>query len=136
MKKDVKMVDVLVNNAGIVTGRKFLQCPDNLIQKTMDVNIMAHFWVSSTSQNVNAKYRCLFYVPLCKKKVITYEHLFHIPSDCYKKQLQICFRFWICFEKISHLHIYIYASSYKCKPLHLIFIEDIIYTSLSLYICL
>jgi len=43
-KKDVKMVDILINNAGIVTGRKFLQCPDNMIQKTMDVNIMAHFW--------------------------------------------------------------------------------------------
>ncbi|KAK2154616.1 hypothetical protein LSH36_263g03040 [Paralvinella palmiformis] len=44
VKQDVKKVDVLVNNAGIVTGRKFLHCSDNMIQKTMDVNISAHFW--------------------------------------------------------------------------------------------
>ena len=47
MKQNVGMVDVLVNNAGIVTGRKFLQCPDNMIEKTMAVNINAHFWVSN-----------------------------------------------------------------------------------------
>ena len=46
MKKDVGQVDILINNAGIVTGKKFLQCSDSMIQKTMEVNIMAHFWVS------------------------------------------------------------------------------------------
>lgn len=46
VKRDVGEVDILVNNAGIVTGKKFLECKDELIQKTMDVNIMAHFWVS------------------------------------------------------------------------------------------
>ncbi|KAL3889778.1 hypothetical protein ACJMK2_002106 [Sinanodonta woodiana] len=44
VKKEVGDVDILVNNAGIVTGRKFLDCPDDMIQKTMDVNIMAHYW--------------------------------------------------------------------------------------------
>ncbi|XP_046362491.2 epidermal retinol dehydrogenase 2-like [Haliotis rufescens] len=44
VKRDVGEVDILVNNAGIVTGKKFLECKDELIQKTMDVNIMAHFW--------------------------------------------------------------------------------------------
>eukprot|EP00916_Digyalum_oweni_P022052 GHVL01036596.1.p1 GENE.GHVL01036596.1~~GHVL01036596.1.p1 ORF type:complete len:310 (-),score=3.65 GHVL01036596.1:155-1084(-) len=37
-------VDILVNNAGIVTGQKFLDCPDSMIDKTMQVNTMAHFW--------------------------------------------------------------------------------------------
>ena len=46
MKKDVGDVDILVNNAGIVTGKTFLNCPDQLMQKTMDVNTNAHFWVS------------------------------------------------------------------------------------------
>lgn len=46
VKKDVGNVDILVNNAGIVTGKKYLQCPDSLIIKTMEVNAMAHFWVS------------------------------------------------------------------------------------------
>ena len=39
-------VTILVNNAGIVTGKKYLQCPDGLIEKSMDVNVMSHFWVS------------------------------------------------------------------------------------------
>jgi len=37
-------VTMLINNAGIVTGRKMTDCPDKLIQLTMDVNTTAHFW--------------------------------------------------------------------------------------------
>ena len=43
--KDVGDVNILVNNAGIVTGKKFLDCPDAMVEKTMAVNTMAHFWV-------------------------------------------------------------------------------------------
>jgi len=39
-------VDILVNNAGIVTGRNFKDSPDELIQRTFDVNIMSHFWTT------------------------------------------------------------------------------------------
>jgi all-trans-retinol dehydrogenase (NAD+) len=42
--KDVGDVNILVNNAGIVTGKKFLDCPDAMVEKTMAVNTMAHFW--------------------------------------------------------------------------------------------
>ncbi|XP_066537939.1 epidermal retinol dehydrogenase 2 [Hoplias malabaricus] len=45
VKREVGDVTILVNNAGIVTGKKFLQCPDSLLQKTMEVNSMAHFWM-------------------------------------------------------------------------------------------
>jgi all-trans-retinol dehydrogenase (NAD+) len=45
VKRDVGHVDILINNAGIVTGKKFLECPDALIEKTMEVNVNAHFWV-------------------------------------------------------------------------------------------
>ncbi len=37
-------VDILVNNAGVVSGRSFLECTDAELQRTMDVNILAHFW--------------------------------------------------------------------------------------------
>ncbi|NXX55549.1 RDHE2 dehydrogenase, partial [Scopus umbretta] len=44
VKKEVGDVSILVNNAGIVTGKKFVDSPDSLMEKTMEVNIMAHFW--------------------------------------------------------------------------------------------
>ncbi|XP_059142350.1 protein dhs-3-like [Physella acuta] len=46
VKADVGDVDILVNNAGIVTGKNFLDCPDALCEKTMQVNIHAHFWTT------------------------------------------------------------------------------------------
>ncbi|NWS73843.1 RDHE2 dehydrogenase, partial [Crotophaga sulcirostris] len=44
VKKEVGDVTILINNAGVVIGKKFLDCPDSLLEKTMEVNIMAHFW--------------------------------------------------------------------------------------------
>ena len=46
MKKEVGDVTVLVNNAGIVTGKKFFDSPDNMVDLTFKVNTVAHFWVS------------------------------------------------------------------------------------------
>jgi len=46
VKDEVGDVDILINNAGIVTGKKFLDCPDALIEKTMNVNSVAHFWIA------------------------------------------------------------------------------------------
>ncbi|CAD5221511.1 unnamed protein product [Bursaphelenchus okinawaensis] len=43
VKEDFEGVDILINNAGIVTGRKFLECPDELVDKTMAVNTHALF---------------------------------------------------------------------------------------------
>ncbi|XP_072298064.1 epidermal retinol dehydrogenase 2-like [Eucyclogobius newberryi] len=45
VKREVGDVTILVNNAGIVTGKKFMDAPDSLIEKTMEVNTMAHFWM-------------------------------------------------------------------------------------------
>jgi all-trans-retinol dehydrogenase (NAD+) len=39
-------VHVLVNNAGVVTGRPLLECPDEMIERTMGVNAMANFWTT------------------------------------------------------------------------------------------
>ncbi|XP_068737551.1 epidermal retinol dehydrogenase 2-like [Montipora capricornis] len=46
VKKDVGDVTMLVNNAGIVSGKKFLETEDWKIQKTMEINTMAHFWTT------------------------------------------------------------------------------------------
>uniref|UniRef100_A0A3Q3XHH1 Uncharacterized protein n=1 Tax=Mola mola TaxID=94237 RepID=A0A3Q3XHH1_MOLML len=44
VKREAGDISILVNNAGIVTGKKFMDAPDSLIEKTMEVNTMAHFW--------------------------------------------------------------------------------------------
>ncbi|TRZ06048.1 hypothetical protein HGM15179_021059, partial [Zosterops borbonicus] len=44
VKKEVGDVSILINNAGIVIGKRFLDSPDPLLEKTMDVNTVAHFW--------------------------------------------------------------------------------------------
>ena len=37
-------IDLLINNAGIVNGKRLLDLPDDRMVKLMNVNIMAHFW--------------------------------------------------------------------------------------------
>ncbi|MEO8603196.1 MAG: SDR family oxidoreductase [bacterium] len=37
-------VDILINNAGVVSGRDFLELPDEQIARTFDVNVLALFW--------------------------------------------------------------------------------------------
>lgn len=42
-------VTMLVNNAGVVAGKRMLDCPDELMERTMKVNCHALFWVRITS---------------------------------------------------------------------------------------
>jgi all-trans-retinol dehydrogenase (NAD+) len=37
-------VDILINNAGIVTGKTLLECSDTAIERTFQVNTLALFW--------------------------------------------------------------------------------------------
>lgn len=46
VKTEVGEVNILINNAGVVSGKKLLDTPDVLVQRTFDVNLLAHFWVS------------------------------------------------------------------------------------------
>ncbi|GGH94821.1 SDR family oxidoreductase [Arthrobacter liuii] len=39
-------VDVLVNNAGVVSGQQLLDATDEAIERTMQVNVMALYWVT------------------------------------------------------------------------------------------
>jgi all-trans-retinol dehydrogenase (NAD+) len=44
VREEAGVVHVLVNNAGVVSGRPFLDCTDEQIQRSMAVNAMALFW--------------------------------------------------------------------------------------------
>ena len=39
---------MLVNNAGVVSGKSFNETPDSKIQLTFDVNTLSHFWTTKT----------------------------------------------------------------------------------------
>ena len=53
MKQEVGDVTVLINNAGIVTGKKLLDCADDKVEQAFRVNTMAHFWVSCLYLMIN-----------------------------------------------------------------------------------
>jgi all-trans-retinol dehydrogenase (NAD+) len=44
VKSEVGAIHILVNSAGVVTGKPFLQCSDEAIQRTLAVNTLALFW--------------------------------------------------------------------------------------------
>jgi len=44
VKKDTGKVDILINNAGIVSGKPLLECTDEQIEKTFQVNSLALIW--------------------------------------------------------------------------------------------
>lgn len=46
VREEIGVVDVLINNAGIVTGKSFLELPDEMIEKTFQVNTISHFWTA------------------------------------------------------------------------------------------
>ena len=46
VRQEVGPVTILINNAGIVSGKRFLETPDEKIIKTFEVNAISHFWVS------------------------------------------------------------------------------------------
>ncbi|CAL1279357.1 unnamed protein product [Larinioides sclopetarius] len=45
IKAEVGKVEILVNNAGIVNGKRFLELSDDGIERIMQINTMAHFWM-------------------------------------------------------------------------------------------
>ena len=46
VKQEVGDVAILVNNAGVVSGKRLLENSDANIEKTFQVNTLAHYWVS------------------------------------------------------------------------------------------
>ncbi|CAB0017152.1 unnamed protein product, partial [Nesidiocoris tenuis] len=45
MVSELEPVDILINNAGIVSGSSILEVTDQQIQTMFDVNVMSHFWL-------------------------------------------------------------------------------------------
>jgi len=45
VKEEVGDVAILVNNAGVVSGRRFVENDDASVERTFGVNTLAHFWV-------------------------------------------------------------------------------------------
>lgn len=68
VKKEVGDVTILINNAGIVVGKLFLDIPDEMVEKSFLVNVLSHFWVNlhSFSFSFVDKYEnsMYFYKPL------------------------------------------------------------------------
>ncbi|KAK6052571.1 hypothetical protein COOONC_09923, partial [Cooperia oncophora] len=48
VKAEVGKVDILINNAGVVTGKKIFDCPDELMELTMAVNTHALFYTTKS----------------------------------------------------------------------------------------
>jgi all-trans-retinol dehydrogenase (NAD+) len=46
VQREFGTIDILVNNAGIVKSHPFLEKPDEVIERTIGVNLMAHFWTT------------------------------------------------------------------------------------------
>lgn len=44
VKEEAGSVDILINNAGVVSGKRFLDLPDEKIVNTFNVNTLALFW--------------------------------------------------------------------------------------------
>ncbi|KAL6040912.1 hypothetical protein STEG23_037888, partial [Scotinomys teguina] len=44
VKEEVGDVTILINNAGVVTGKPFLDIPDHMVEKSFLVNAISHFW--------------------------------------------------------------------------------------------
>jgi len=57
VKTQVGNVSMLINNAGIVSGTSLLETSDEKIERTMNVNVLAHFWTikSFLPDMINAK---------------------------------------------------------------------------------
>lgn len=51
IKSEVGIVTVLVNNAGIMPCKSFEAHDEATIRKIFDINVFAHFWVSTTIIN-------------------------------------------------------------------------------------
>lgn len=41
---EIGKVDILINNAGVVSGKSISECTDEQIMRTFDVNVLSQFW--------------------------------------------------------------------------------------------
>ncbi|MCA3748900.1 MAG: SDR family oxidoreductase [Rubrobacter sp.] len=48
VRGEVGDVDILINNAGVVTGKRLLEAPDEQIERVFRVNVLALYWVTKS----------------------------------------------------------------------------------------
>ena len=46
VKEEVGAVEILIHNAGVVSGKMFHKCSDDQIRRTIEVNTMSVFWTT------------------------------------------------------------------------------------------
>uniref|UniRef100_A0A1I8PKM0 Short-chain dehydrogenase/reductase family 16C member 6 n=1 Tax=Stomoxys calcitrans TaxID=35570 RepID=A0A1I8PKM0_STOCA len=46
LRHEIGDISLLINNAGVVSGLHLLDTPDHLIERSFNVNVMAHFWTT------------------------------------------------------------------------------------------
>ena len=44
VRQEVGDVDILINNAGIVNGKRFLVLEEDKVERLLDINLKSHFW--------------------------------------------------------------------------------------------
>ena len=52
VRKDFGVIDILINNAGIVYSKNFLHLTDSEICQTIEVNLLGTMWVSELNQAI------------------------------------------------------------------------------------
>jgi all-trans-retinol dehydrogenase (NAD+) len=48
VRSEVGSVDILINNAGVISGKPLMDVPDEKIEATMNVNVLALFWMTKS----------------------------------------------------------------------------------------
>lgn len=107
-------VDVLINNAGIVASAPLMAATDDQIKRMVDVNLMAHFWVSRFTRRIfirvnnmksvrgeckkNKKNPPLYAIyriisdPLTGKKIRLLPNVYHSPRTTNANRFHVNFR--------------------------------------------
>nr|CAD2199736.1 unnamed protein product [Meloidogyne enterolobii] len=81
VKKEVGDIDILINNAGIVSGKKIFDCQDELMEKTMAVNCNALFFtIKSFLPAMIERRRGKFLIKISKKKRNFLGHIVNVAS--------------------------------------------------------
>lgn len=106
VRREVGEVDILINNAGVVSGHHLLECPDELIERTMVVNCHAHFWVSSVTNERNDS--------VMMKHVTRFIFIiFLLQNQC------PLFPFWRFLKSVLKWHLQFHYVTLKFCPLYL-----------------
>ena len=50
--QELGRVYMLINNAGVLVGEDILNLSDQNIKQTFNINVMAHFWVSTIANQI------------------------------------------------------------------------------------